>query len=119
MGNAAIPWTLKHFIDTVAQPGPAFSFDPEHGYTGLLHANRRRAVHQSRLSPGRPTQLRRRPPLQLFEYWLRYVGIQDIRTIGLQTTFPDAGLPARRNTALATARKPGHDLAVDTAARVA
>ena len=36
MWNHGVPWALKHFIDTVTQPGMAFSFDPEAGYSGLL-----------------------------------------------------------------------------------
>lgn len=120
MWNAAIPWTLKHFIDTVTQPGLAFSFDPEHGYTGLLHGKRAVALYTSRVyRPGVRSSFGVDHHSRYFEYWLRYVGIQDIRTVRLQTTFPDEGLCARRSTALATARQLGHDLAIDTAARAA
>ena len=40
MWNHSVPWVLKHFIDTVSQPGMVFGFDPEEGYTGLLHNKR-------------------------------------------------------------------------------
>lgn len=36
MWNFAIPYKLKHFIDVIAQPGLAFSFSPETGYSGLV-----------------------------------------------------------------------------------
>lgn len=36
MWNFGIPYKLKHFIDIVTQPGLAFSYDPETGYTGLV-----------------------------------------------------------------------------------
>jgi len=35
MWNAGVPWVLKHFIDTITQPGMTFGFDPEAGYTPL------------------------------------------------------------------------------------
>ncbi len=36
MWNFSIPYKLKHWIDVIAQPGLAFSFSPETGYTGLI-----------------------------------------------------------------------------------
>ena len=36
MWNFGIPYKLKHFIDVLVQPGLAFSFTPETGYTGLI-----------------------------------------------------------------------------------
>lgn len=36
MWNFGIPYKLKHYIDVIAQPGMAFSFSPESGYTGLV-----------------------------------------------------------------------------------
>lgn len=36
MWNFGIPYKLKHLIDVITQPGLAFSFSPESGYTGLV-----------------------------------------------------------------------------------
>ena len=36
MWNFGIPYKLKHFIDVLVQPGLAFSFSPDKGYTGLI-----------------------------------------------------------------------------------
>ena len=36
MWNFGIPYKLKHFIDVITQPGLAFSFSPNEGYTGLV-----------------------------------------------------------------------------------
>lgn len=36
MWNFGIPYKLKQFIDVVTQPGLAFHFSPETGYTGLV-----------------------------------------------------------------------------------
>jgi FMN-dependent NADH-azoreductase len=36
MWNFGIPYRLKHYIDVLVQPGLAFSFSPEKGYSGLI-----------------------------------------------------------------------------------
>jgi len=54
MWNHCIPYTLKQFIDVVSQPGIAFTFDAEHGYTGPLT--------RKRLSSSTPRCLRRQTP---------------------------------------------------------
>jgi FMN-dependent NADH-azoreductase len=36
MWNFGIPYKLKQFIDVIVQPGLAFSFSPETGYSGLV-----------------------------------------------------------------------------------
>jgi FMN-dependent NADH-azoreductase len=36
MWNFSIPYKLKQYIDVLVQPGLAFSYSPEKGYTGLV-----------------------------------------------------------------------------------
>ena len=36
MWNFNIPYKLKHYIDVITQPGMAWSFSPETGYSGLV-----------------------------------------------------------------------------------
>lgn len=36
MWNFSIPYVLKHYIDVITQPGMAWSFSPESGYSGLV-----------------------------------------------------------------------------------
>lgn len=36
MWNFGIPYKLKHYIDTIVQPGLTFSFSPTEGYKGLV-----------------------------------------------------------------------------------
>ncbi len=36
MWNFSIPYKLKQYIDVLVQPGLAFSFSPDKGYTGLI-----------------------------------------------------------------------------------
>ena len=36
MWNFGIPYTLKHYIDVLVQPGYTFSYSPDKGYTGLV-----------------------------------------------------------------------------------
>lgn len=120
MHNGGIPWTLKHFIDTVTQPSMAFRFDPERGYEGLLGAKRAVALYTSRVyRPGIASAFGVDHHSTYFESWLRSVGIADIRTVRLQPTYPDDDLPARRAAALAAARRLGAGLACDHARRAA
>ena len=36
MWNFGLPYVLKHYIDVITQPGLAWSFSPDSGYTGLV-----------------------------------------------------------------------------------
>ena len=107
MWNGGIPWALKLFIDTVTQPGLAFSFDPETGYSGLLGGRRAVVVYTSQVySPGVPEAFGSDFQSTYFENWLRFVGIDRIQTLRLQPTYAgDPGLPARREQVLREARE--------------
>lgn len=60
MWNSSLPWPLKQLIDTVTQPGVAFSFRPR---CRLSRTARRQArgpdLHQSGLQPRRRARVRR------------------------------------------------------------
>ena len=107
MWNGGIPWALKLFIDTVTQPGLAFSFDPETGYSGLLGGRRAVVVYTSQVySPGVPEAFGSDFQSTYFENWLRFVGIDRIQTLRLQPTYAgDPGLPERREQVLREARE--------------
>jgi FMN-dependent NADH-azoreductase len=107
MWNGGIPWALKLFIDTVTQPGLAFSFDPETGYSGLLGGRGAVVVYTSQVyAPGVPEAFGSDFQSTYFENWLRFVGIDRIQTLRLQPTYAgDPGLPARREQVLREARE--------------
>jgi len=104
MWNHGVPWILKLFIDTISQPGVAFGFDPETGYSGLLGGRRAVALYTSHVySPGVPPAFGTDFHSTYFEDWLRFIGIQDIATVRLQPTFPGADFDQRRAQAHAEA----------------
>lgn len=108
MWNAGIPWALKRLIDTISQPGVAFTFDPATGYHGLLGGRRAVALYTSAVySPGVPPAFGVDFHSTYLEYWLDFVGIQELVAVRLQPTFADGTLDARRRTAAAEARAAG------------
>jgi FMN-dependent NADH-azoreductase len=93
MWNGAIPWSLKLFIDTVTQPGVAFTFDPATGYRGLLGGRRAVTVYTSRVyAPGVAPAFGTDHQSTYLRWWLQYCGITDIHEIPLQPTFPGTHL---------------------------
>jgi FMN-dependent NADH-azoreductase len=112
MWNASVPWPLKQFIDIVTQPGLAFSFDPVNGYTGLLEGKRAVAIYTSRIyHPGVDERFGVDFQSSYFEYWLRSLGVTDVRAVRLQPTYRNADFEARKAVALAEARSLGRRLA--------
>lgn len=106
MWNGGIPWTLKLFIDIVTQPGLAFSFDPERGYSGLLGGRRAVPIYVSRVyAPGVAPWFGVDHQSSYLRWWLEYVGIEAIHELRFQPTFPSADFDARRERALAEARE--------------
>ena len=90
MWNGGIPWSLKLFIDTVTQPGIAFSFDPANGYRGLLGGRRAVAMYTSRVyAPGVAPAFGIDHQSTYLQWWLRYCGITDIHELRLQTMLSD------------------------------
>jgi FMN-dependent NADH-azoreductase len=98
MWNGGVPWMLKLLIDSVSQPGVAFSFDPQTGYCGLLGEGRGAiALYTSAVyAPGVPPAFGRDFHSTYFEDWLRFIGIETINSVRLQPTFPGGDFAARR-----------------------
>ncbi len=112
MWNSGLPWPLKALIDTVTQPGVAFRFDPQIGYQGLLGGRRAVTVYTSQVySPDGPAAFGVDHQSTYLNWWLEFVGVEQVGEIRLQPTFPDESLPGRREIALEQARKLGRRLA--------
>lgn len=106
MWNGGIPWALKLFVDIVTQPGLAFSFDPERGYSGLLGGRRAVPIYVSRVyAPGVAPWFGVDHQSSYLRWWLEYVGIEEIHELRFQPTFPSADFAARRQRALAETRE--------------
>lgn len=78
MWNFSIPYVLKHYIDVITQPGLAWSFSPETGYSGLVNG-RAAAIYSSagvyHEGSGAEAFDAQKP---YFEAWLGFVGITDV-----------------------------------------
>lgn len=105
MWNHGVPYIFKQFIDVVSQPGMVFSFDPEHGYTGLLRGKKAAlivtsAVYGNTAGPafGHDFQV---PYLHA---WLRWAGITSVDTVEFRPDLVTADADAHRRTAAARTR---------------
>jgi FMN-dependent NADH-azoreductase len=87
--NYGIPYKLKHLIDAISQKDVLFTFTPDEGLRGMLHA--KKAV----LAYARGTTLSddSGTPARLFDYqqgymnlWLNMVGVTDIESILIEKT---------------------------------
>lgn len=120
MWNAGVPWRLKQLIDVVTQPGLAFSFHPETGYSGLLQGKRAAVIYTSHVySPGVDERFGVDFHSSYFEYWLGFVGISDVQTLRLQPTYHTRDFDERRAVALTKARALGEALAHSALAEAA
>jgi FMN-dependent NADH-azoreductase len=107
MWNSGIPWILKHYIDTITQPGSLFGVDMEKGYFGLLSGKTAVVAYVSGVyAPGVPAHWGVDHQSTYFNDWLRFVGVTDIHELRFQPSiFPFGGPPEeRRPVALAEAR---------------
>jgi FMN-dependent NADH-azoreductase len=107
--NNGVPYILKQFIDVVTQPGWAFGFDPETGYSGLLTGKRAFVVHASGvfhegIAPGFGADF----ATPYLADWLRFIGVGDVDHIHVAPTVVNADYAATRAAAEAAAvRKAG------------
>lgn len=100
MWNAGIPYILKQFIDVVSQPGWAFGFDPEAGYTGLLEGKRAVALYTSAVyGSDRPRSFGSDFQAPYFEDWMRWAGIEDISSVAFRPNLATADAAAGRRLA--------------------
>ena len=104
MWNAGIPYVLKQFIDVVSQPGLVFGFDPEQGYRGLLRGKRAAVIYTSAVyGPGRGPAFGADFQAPYVEEWLRWAGVDDIRTVHFRPNLATADAEADRRAAQAQA----------------
>jgi FMN-dependent NADH-azoreductase len=99
MWNHGIPWILKHYIDTISQPGLLFGFDAEGGYHGLLERKTAYVVYTSAVYPAFGNDFHS----TYFEDWLRFAGVDDIRTVRFQPTLVTGDIGGARAAAVAAA----------------
>jgi FMN-dependent NADH-azoreductase len=106
MWNHGIPYILKQFIDVVSQPGMVFTFDAEHGYTGLLTGKRAVVVYTSAVyGAGRPAAFGSDFQAPYFNDWLAWAGITDTTEIHFRPDLATADADASRQAAHAAARE--------------
>jgi FMN-dependent NADH-azoreductase len=108
MWNHGVPYILKQFIDVVSQPGMVFSFDPDHGYTGLLTGKKAAVIYTSAVyGNGRPPSFGLDFQAMYFDDWLRWAGISDITTVEFRPNLATADADSGRQRAQAAARDAG------------
>ena len=106
MWNHGIPYVLKQFIDVVSQPGMVFSFDPEHGYTGLLTGRRAVVVYTSAVyGTGRPAAFGTDFQAPYLRSWLTWAGIADVTEIQFRPNLATGDAETGRQAAHAAARE--------------
>jgi FMN-dependent NADH-azoreductase len=120
MWNGSVPWALKQLIDSISQPGIAFSFDPVEGYTGLITGPRAIAIYTSAVwTPGAAPQFGVDFHSTYFRWWLSYIGITEIDEVRLQSSYPSPGFEERKAAAHAAAREIGRGLVAEPAGAAA
>lgn len=106
MWNFGIPYTLKHLVDVVTQPGLTFQLDPRHGYRGLLTGRRACVVYTSGVyTPGCPPSFGADFQASYLNYWLRLLGVDPVLEVHLRPTDFTRSLAADLERAREEARK--------------
>lgn len=105
MWNFGLPYRLKHYIDVITQPGLAWSFSPETGYSGLV-SGKAAAIYSSagvyHDGSGAEAFDLQKPA---FEGWLAFIGITDVsRIIAAPTLGAPDDVAAAMDGAAAEAR---------------
>lgn len=81
MWNGGIPWVLKHYIDTINQPGLTFGFGAD-GYFPLLKDKKACVVYTSGVySPGVPAEFGLDFQVSYMNWWLGFMGVAEIHPI--------------------------------------
>ncbi|WP_353816179.1 FMN-dependent NADH-azoreductase [Agromyces sp. SYSU T00266] len=112
MWNHGIPYILKQFIDVVSQPGMAFSFDGERGYTGLLGGKRAAVVYTSAVyGPDRGIAFGNDFQQPYLEDWLRWAGVEAVSSAAFRPNLATTDAAAARVRAHADARRAASALA--------
>ncbi|MBN1590357.1 MAG: NAD(P)H-dependent oxidoreductase [Pirellulales bacterium] len=107
MWNFGIPYRLKHYFDVLIQPSYTFSFDPEHGYSGLVAGKPVAAIYARGGDYAAPEAARLDMQKSYVEAVLGFIGLRDVRSIVVEPTMaagPDVAAE-RLSQALAEAEK--------------
>lgn len=89
--NNNIPYILKQFIDVVSQPGWAFGFDPNTGYTGLLNGKKAYLVFASGVYfDGIQANFGTDFATPYMNDWLKFIGVTDVENIHVSPTVLNA-----------------------------
>jgi FMN-dependent NADH-azoreductase len=113
MWNHGIPYVLKQFIDVVSQPGMVFGFDPDAGYTGLLHGKKAAVIYTSAVyGPGRAPSFGDDFQAPYLNSWLRWTGIDDITSVEFRPNLAIADADSHRQRTHADARDAGKRFAI-------
>jgi FMN-dependent NADH-azoreductase len=108
MWNAGVPYILKQFIDVVSQPGMLFGFDAENGYSGLLRDKAAAVIYTSAVyGAGRPASFGSDFQAPYFDDWLRWAGIDEIRSVEFRPNLAASDADDRRVVAHEQARIAG------------
>lgn len=89
MWNFSIPYKLKHYIDLITQPGLCFKVT-EQGYQGLLTDRQAVVVYSSGGDYHEPPASMFDLQSRYIELWLRFIGIEHIRSIHAASTMAEA-----------------------------
>ncbi len=86
MWNFGLPYVLKHYIDVITQPGLAWSFSPDTGYSGLVKG-KVLAIYATggAYEVGSETEAfdLQKPA---FEGWLSFIGLLDVQRLVVAPT---------------------------------
>ena len=98
--NNGLPYILKQFIDVVTQPGWAFGFDLEKGYSGLLKNKKACVIHASGVfHQGVPMNFGSDFSTPYVADWLRFIGVDDIHQIHFAPTVVNPDVDRTRRQA--------------------
>lgn len=87
MWNFSVPYRLKHYIDVLVQPGLAFSYSPDTGFTGLITGRPYLGIYArsgdySQGSGAEELDLQTR----YMETILGFIGFEEMRSIVIEPT---------------------------------
>jgi FMN-dependent NADH-azoreductase len=103
--NNSIPYVVKQFIDVVTQPGWAFGFDMEKGYSGLMTGKKAVVVHASGVYHDQiAANFGSDFATPYLDDWFKFIGVHDVQHIHVAPTVVNADFASTKAAALAKAR---------------
>ena len=109
MWNFGIPYRFKQYIDVIVQPTYTFSFDPQHGYQGLLTGRKAFVAYARGGDYGEESV----PDFQkkYTEMVLEFMGIANRRSVIVQPTLAGGPEEAERKlkAAIAEVKRMAHE----------